>query len=188
MTGTLDIIKKIICSEMQIPLNRVFAYNSNVDLPQDTGLFIVLHYGTRNPTSNTIKYVETANGVEEHQSINVCEEVIISLLSQNTEARERSHEPHMAMNSTFSRNLQFKEHIHISIIGDVYDASFLEATSRINRFDCKIRVFKSYEKIKPVDYYDKFNFEVWTGKQDDAIIKEKFNIGDHNGDTISDTD
>lgn len=183
MTGTLDIIKKIICTEMQIPVNRVFAYNSNVDLPQDNNLFVVLHYGMRNPISNTIKYVETANGVEEHQSVNVCEEVIISLLSQNTEARERSHEPHLSINSTFSRNLQFKEHIHISILGDVYDASFLEATSRINRFDCKIRVFKSYEKIKPVDYYDKFNFEVWTGKQDGEVIKETINYGD----TVSDT-
>lgn len=177
MRGSLDIIKQIICTEMQIPVNRVFAYNSNVDLPQDTGLFVVLHYGMRNPISNTIKYVETADGVEEHQSVNVCEEIIISLLSQNTEARERSHEPHMAMNSTFSRNLQMKEKIHISILGNVYDASFLEATSRINRFDCKIKVFKSYEKIKSVDYYDKYNFELWTGKQDGEIIKENITYG-----------
>lgn len=176
--SSLDIIKKIICSEMEMPLNRVFAYNNNVNLPQDTGLFIVLHYGQRNPISNTVKYIETANGVEEHQAVNVCEEVIISVISQSTEARERAYEVHMAMGSTFSRNLQMKEQVHISLLGDVYDASFLEATSRLNRFDCRVRVFKSYDKVKAVDYYDKYQIETWTSKQDDEIIKETIKYGD----------
>lgn len=179
MTSTFDIIKNIICTEMQVPKSRVWAYNSNVDLPKDNKLFIVLHYGARTPISNTVKYVETADGVKEHQSINVCDEVFISLLSQNTEARERAYEVQLAFNSTFSRNLQAKEHVHIAILGDVYDASFLEAASRINRFDVKTKVFTSYSKIKSVDYYDKYNFEVWTGKQDGEIIKEKFNINDN---------
>lgn len=176
MTSSLDIIKQIICKEMQIPKNRVWAYNSNIDLPKNRGLFVVLSYGERKPISNTIKYKPTKDGMQEIQSINVCEDVIVSLLSQNTDARDKAHEVHMAMNSTFARNLQAKEHIHISILGDVWDASFLEATSRINRFDCKIRVFTSYEKIKATDYYDKYNFEVWTEKQDNKIIKNKFDI------------
>ena len=104
--STLDILKKIICSEMQVPKTRVWAYNSNVDLPKDNKMFIVLHYGMRTPISNTVKYVETPEGIEEHQSMNVCEEVFISVLSQNTEARDRAHEVLMAINSTFSRNLQ----------------------------------------------------------------------------------
>lgn len=178
MTGSLDIIKKILCTEMQIPAKRVWAYNSNVDLPKDNGLFIVLSYSERTPISNTIKYKETADGMVEVQCSNVVDDVIISLLSKNTEARERSHEPHLALGSTFSRNLQFKECVHISLLGKVWDASFLEATSRMNRFDVKCRVFKSYEKIKSVDYYDKYSFETWTEKQDGEIIKESFNIGE----------
>lgn len=176
MTSSLDIIKQIICNEMNIPKKRVWAYNANVDLPQDTGLFIVLSYGERRPISNTIKYRPTKDGIQEIQSMNVCEDVIVSLLSQSTDARDRAHEVHMSINSTFSRNLQAKEHIHISILGDVWDASFLEATSRINRFDAKVRVFKSYDKVKSVDYYDKYNFEVWTEKQNDGVIKNKFEI------------
>lgn len=176
MSSSLDIIKQILDEEMNMPPNRVWTYNSNVDLPKDSGLFIILHYGERTPTSNVIKYKPTENGMEEIQSMNICEEIIISLLSRNYEARDRAHEPHMAMNSTFSRNLQLKEHMHISILGQVWDASFLEATSRINRFDCKIRVFKSYEKIKSVDYYDKFSFETWVNQQDGEVKKDKFQI------------
>lgn len=180
--GTFDIIKQIICTEMELEPNRVWAYNSNVDLPKDQNLFIILHYGERNPISNTIKYVETADGVEEHQAMNVCEEVIISLLSQNTEARERAHEVQLAFGSTFSRNLQMKEHVHISLLGSVMDASFLEATSMINRFDIRTKVFKSYSKIKSVDYYDKYQFETWTNLQDGQIVKENINA------SISNTD
>lgn len=181
--NTLDIIKQILCEEMQLPKNRIWAYNSNVDLPKDNKLFIILHYGERRPISNTIKYKPTKDGMQEVQSMNVCEEVIISMISQGTEARERAYEAHMAMNSTFARNLQFKDHIHISILGEVWDASFLEATSRMNRFDAKIRVFKSYDNVKSVDYYDKYQFETWTNLQDGQIVKEKIN----NGDTIPNT-
>ena len=178
MPSSLDIIKQILDEEMNMPKNRVWAYNADVDLPKDSKLFIVLHYGQRKPISNTIKYKNTPDGLEEVQSMNVCEDVIVSLLSRNTEARDRAQEVHLAMNSTFARNLQAKEHIHISILGDVWDASFLEATSRINRFDCKIRIFKSYEKIKAVDYYDKYKFQTWINHQDGNVIKSNINIGD----------
>ena len=141
---------------MNLPKTRVWAYNADMDLPKDNKLFVILHYGERRPISNNVKYVSTDEGLEEHQSMNVVDDVIISLLSRGTDARERAHEVHMAFRSTYSQQRQAKEHVHISILGDVYDASFLEATSRINRFDCRVRVFNSFDKIKTIDYYDKF--------------------------------
>lgn len=180
MSSSLDTILQILVNEMELPEDRIWAYNQDNDIPRDSNLFIILSYGSRKPFSNNIKYRPTADGLEEVQSMNVCEEVIISLLSRNNEARDRAYEPHMAMNSTFSRQLQGKEHIHISIIGDVWDASFLEETSRINRFDCKIRVFKSYDKVKAVDYYDKYQFQTWTKLQGGNVIKENINIGEQN--------
>lgn len=156
MGSSLDIIKQILCEEMELPKTRVWAYNANVDLPQDSELFIVLHYGTRTPISNTLRYKATDEGLNEVQSMNIAEDVIISLISQNTSARDRAHEVLMAFNSTFSRQIQAKNKMHISIIGDVSDASFLEASSRINRFDVRIKVFTSFDKIKTVEYFDKF--------------------------------
>ena len=156
MANSLEIIKNILCEEMNLPKTRVWAYNADVDLPKDSKLFVILHYGERRPISNNVKYVSTDTGLEEHQSMNVAEDVIISLLSRGVDARERAHEVHMAFRSTYSQQRQAKEHVHISLLGDVYDASFLEATSRINRFDCRVRVFNSFDKIKTIDYYDKF--------------------------------
>lgn len=156
MANSLEIIKNILVNEMEVPKTRVWAYNADMDLPKDNKLFIILHYGERRPISNNVKYVSTDEGLEEHLSMNVAEDVIISLLSRGVEARERAHEVHMAFRSTYAQQVQAKEHVHISLLGDVYDASFLEAASRINRFDCRVRVFNSFAKIKTVDYFDKF--------------------------------
>ena len=156
MANSLEIIKNILVNEMNLPKTRVWAYNADMDLPKDNKLFVILHYGERRPISNNVKYVSTDEGLEEHQSMNVVDDVIISLLSRGTDARERAHEVHLAFRSTYSQQRQAKEHVHISTLGDVYDASFLEATSRINRFDCRVRVFNSFDKIKTIDYYDKF--------------------------------
>lgn len=168
---TLSIIKQILDKQMEMPQNRVWAYNANMDLPKDPNLFIVIYYGERNPISNKLRYESTPEGLNEVQTMNVVEDIIIACISQNTDARERAHEVHLAMNSTFSRQMQAKNKIHISTIGGVYDASFLEATSRLNRFDCRIRVFRSYEKINNVDYYDKFRLQAWVENQSDNVQK-----------------
>lgn len=174
MNSTLDVIKQILDEQMNMAIGRVFAYNSNVDLPKDSDLFIPLFYSERKPVANNSKMVTTATGVEEHQSINMVEDVVISLMSRGTSARDRVQEVFLALNSYFSRNLQAKNKLHISSIGEAYDASFLEATSMFNRFDIKIRVFRSYDKINTVDYYNTFNFEVWVENQSDNITKDEF--------------
>lgn len=168
---TLGILKQILDNYMDMPEGRVWAYNVNQNLPKDENLFIVLYYRQRTPTSNRSRYESTSDGLNEVQSMNVMEDIIISCVSQNNEARERAHEVHLAMNSTLSRQLQVRNKMHISTTGPVYDASFLEATSRLNRFDCHIRVFRAYEKISSVDYYDKFRLQAWVENQDDNVHK-----------------
>lgn len=174
MNSTLDVIKKIIDEQLNMPVGRVFAYNSNVDLPQDSELFIPLYYTERKHVANNSKMVPTPTGLEEHQAINMVEDVIIALISRDTSARDRVQEVFLALNSYYSRNLQAVNKLHISWIGEAYDKSFLEATSMLNRFDIKIRVFRSYEKINSIDYYDSFSFETWVENQDGTIVKSNF--------------
>lgn len=174
MNSTLDVIKQIIDEQMNMPVGRVFAYNSNVNLPEDSELFIPLYYAERKPIANNSKMVTTAQGVEEHQSINMVEDVIIALISRDTSARDRVQEVFLALNSYYSKNLQAVNKLHISWIGEAYDKSFLEATSMLNRFDIRIRVFRSYEKINNIDYYDTFSFETWVENQDETIVKSNF--------------
>lgn len=178
---TLNILKQIIDNQMQMPEGRVWAYNNDVDLPKDPNLFIILFMTSQKPYANNIKYVPTSEGMNEVQTINLVQDVIISLVSKNTSARDRAYEIPLALNSTYSHNLQVKNKMHISTLGDIYDASFLESTTRLNRFDCKIRVFRAFDKINNVDYYDKFNFEIWTNGQNEKIIKTPFDISNETG-------
>ena len=155
--SSLDIIKQILDKEMQMPQGRVFAYNSNVDLPQDRNLFIVLHYTAKTPYSNNIRYENTKDGkLVEHQTSNFVEDVLISLMSVNQDARDRAHEVLMALRSNYAQVLQEQNRVHITTQGDIIDKSFLEATSRLNRFDVRAKIYVSYDKITNVDYYDKF--------------------------------
>mgnify|MGYP006945366417 CR=1 FL=1 len=155
--SSLDIIKQILDKEMQMPQGRVFAYNSSVDLPQDRNLFIVLHYTAKTPYSNNVRYENTKDGkLVEHQMSNFVEDILISLMSVNQDARDRAHEVLMALRSNYAQVLQEQNKVHITTQGDIIDKSFLEATSRLNRFDVRAKIYVSYDKITNVDYYDKF--------------------------------
>lgn len=155
--SSLDIIKQILDKEMQMPQGRVFAYNSSVDLPQDRNLFIVLHYTAKTPYSNNVRYENTKDGkLVEHQISNFVEDILISLMSVNQDARDRAHEVLMALRSNYAQVLQEQNKVHITTQGDIIDKSFLEATSRLNRFDVRAKIYVSYDKITNVDYYDKF--------------------------------
>lgn len=178
INGTLDILKNIIDVEMEMPQGRVFAYNATQDLPQDKNMFIVLQYMARTPYYNNAKEISTENGLQEYQSMGMIEDVLISVASQSIEARERCYEVFLALRSQYSQKMQEKYKIHISSTGDCLDASFLEATARLNRFDIRCTVTRSYSKIKDIDYYDKFSFETWVGHQDGNIIKDNFKIGE----------
>lgn len=172
---TLEIIKNILDTQMSMPVNRVWAYNADVDLPKDGNLFIVLRMAYRTPFSNNTRMKPTETGFEEHQTMNVAEDIIISLLSKTTEARDRAYEVQMALGSTYSIQQQELNKLHISRIGEVYDASFLEATSRLNRFDVRCRVLRSYDIINNIDYYDTFSGSLWVN-QGSTVTKTDFSL------------
>lgn len=154
--STLDILKTIIDREMSMPNGRVFAYNGTQNLPTDGMLYIVLAFAERTPYANVNKYKTTETGMKEIQTVNIAEDIVISLVSKDTSARDRVIEVPMALKSTYSQYQQEINKIHISTINKSLDNSFLEATARLNRFDTEIRIIRTYEKEQPIDYYDKF--------------------------------
>lgn len=155
--STLDLIKDIIDTRMHMPAGRVFAYNGTQDLPQDNNLFIVLSFMDADTYANIRRYKATAGGgLEEVVTVNAAEDILISLISRSTEARTKRYAVVRALNSSYSQYIQEKYRFHISTTNPVMDRSFLEATSRLNRFDIQIRVIRTYEDKDDVDYYDKF--------------------------------
>ena len=162
--STLDLIKDILDKTLKMPTGRVWAYNGTQDLPQDRNLFIVLSFRRRTPYSSNARYKETKDGLAEVLSQSFTEDILISLCSLNTEAREKAALVAPALSkSAYSQYVQEKNKIHISNIQSIVDNSFMEATARLNRFDITCTVYRSYETEDLIDYYDKFpntsNFE-----------------------------
>lgn len=153
---TLDVLQLILCYGLDLPQERVFAYNSDIELPKDSDVFVVMSFMTKTPYSNNIEYKGTVEDLTEIQTMNVAEDILISVMSRNTDAREKAHEVFMAFNNSYAIFQQEKNKMAISITGEVLDGSFLEETARLNRFDIKCRVLRGYDKTRKIDYYDKF--------------------------------
>lgn len=158
MAEPISIIRNIIIKEMDLKPDRIWIYNADAPLPKDSGLFCILSLNAQNPFSNNVKYEDSLEDdtLNEVQTMNVQADITVSLLSKDDSARSRAYEVQMALGSTYSQQMQEKNKMHISRIGNVIDASFLEATSRLNRFDVDCVALYAYKKVKPVDYYDKF--------------------------------
>jgi len=160
MTEPIKLIRDILISEMGIDSSRIWIYNADAILPTDDNLFIVLQIKSRQPYSNNIRYEEDGTGLKEIQSMNVAEVIQIDICSKNTEARERAYEVQLALRSTKAIQSQEANSYSISRIAPVQDISFLEATSRLNRYSCEVRVLSVYTKTKNVDFYGTFNSEL----------------------------
>ncbi len=156
--STLDLIKEMIVAykPLNIDSKRVWAYNGTQDLPEDNDLFIILSFRDVTPYSNIKRHKETENGLQEVITTNTAEDVLISLISRNTQARMAAFKISGAFKSDNADYIQEKNSFHISTINPVVDNSFLEATARLNRFDVTVRVIRAYEDVQDIDYYDKF--------------------------------
>jgi hypothetical protein len=155
----VKIIADILSHEMNLPPERIFIYNDGRVLPNDDGLYIVLYVNSRPPYGARTYYKGEPSNLIEVQTLNVKETIIASAVSKNTDARTRSYEVQMAINSTFAQQKQEEFGCHISMIAPVRDMSFLEETARLNRFDTEITILTVYEKETPVDYFDSVDTE-----------------------------
>ena len=156
--STLDLIKEMLVAykPLNIASDRVWAYNGTQDLPEDNNLFIILSFRDITPYSNIKRYKESATGLQEVLTTNTAEDILISLISRNTQARTASVKVSNAFKSDTAQYIQEKNKFHISTINDIRDSSELEATARLNRFDITIRVIRTYEDVQDINYYNKF--------------------------------
>lgn len=153
----VKVIADIIAHELQLTRDRIFIYNDGRELPKDSGLYIVLLIESRPPFAAKTEYKEVDGVYTNVQTMNVAEKITAQIVSKDTTARKRAYEVQMSMSSDYAIKQMERQGFHISRIANVRDASFVEATSRLNRFDCEINLLVAYQKIHEVDYYDTFD-------------------------------
>lgn len=150
-------IADILVNQLNIESSRIFLMNSLRELPKDDNVFIVLQEVTFPPFGLKKEY-KTINGTyTEIQSYMTKQIVTISILSKNTDARLRKYDVNLALNSTYSQQIQEMYGFHISSVNPVANRSFLEETSRLYRYDTEATVITAYSKQSAVDYYEVFD-------------------------------
>lgn len=165
---TLDFLRDIIATEMELPEDRVFIYDERAKLPTDKGLFVVLSYkGAPKVIANRNIPQTSVSDLSEDQEINMQEIIAIDVMSQNREALERKEEVLMAINSMYSQGIQEKNSFKIFRNPSIEDLSALEGAAMLKRYELSVVVFSWYSKVKLADYYEKFSAELNT--EDETI-------------------
>lgn len=151
-------IADILSKELNISASRIFLMNSLRELPKDEGAFIVLQEETFPPFGLKREYKTDSKGVySEFLSYMTKQRITISLLSKNSEARLQKFDVNLALNSTYSQQVQEQYGFHISAVNPVTNRSFLEETARLYRYDTEATVITAYSKQNAVDYYEVFD-------------------------------
>lgn len=169
------ILVDIIKHELTLPDNygrtprgdvipSVIIYAQNIKLFQTDKLQITVKTVSEQIYSNRTEFKENPNPVDpdgkdaflEVQDLNEGRMIQIDVYSRNNEARERHHEVTMALNSVYAQQQMDLYNFKIGTISNSVNISGIDGGSDINRFTTTFNVIIHHQKIKPVDYYNKF--------------------------------
>lgn len=155
MQKDVDIlICDIITNGLDIEEDRVVVYSENWDPPKDAGIYIVVSTRRGKPISNVRKYDDDTN--EEVQTVVTYDFIDIDITSKDRTALDRKEEVLMALNSTYSEQVQNENNIKIFKLGEIMDLSFIEAASALKRYRIPCIVSNIKEKRTVINYFDKF--------------------------------
>lgn len=162
------ILVDIIKHELNLPDNygktsnddvipSVIIYAQNIKLFNTNKLQVTVRAGSFKTWSNRNTTKEINGVFSEVQNINQSCMIQIDVYSRNNDARDRHHEIIMAMNSNYARQQMDLYSFKLGIIGNTVNNSGIDGGSDINRFTITYNALIHYQKIKPIDYYDKFH-------------------------------
>ena len=105
---TIELIRDILKSEMNLPDERIYYYNQDYVLPDDDGLWVIVSYQASKVYANrNSNYIDGKTGsFNEAQNVNTQEQITVHLMSFNLDALKRKEEVLQALASMYSQNLQ----------------------------------------------------------------------------------
>lgn len=167
---TAQILADILTVEMNMPADSVWLRNQNRQIPNDTGLYIVLGMTSAFPIANVTRMQEVTvdNVTTEHQinEVQQQENIQIDILSRSNDALTRNWEIVAAMQSFYSQQQQEKNNFKIFRIPHSFvETANAEGGSMLNRYTIVVPCLVWYRKDKLLtsplgDYYDDFTTRV----------------------------
>jgi hypothetical protein len=159
-----EALRQILIRGMHIAEERVNIFNQRIDpeLLKDPGIFIYLECMPSKVIANRISYqYDPVSGFEyEVQDLNMSDPVTIGVFSKSIEAFQRKEEVLMAINSTYSQQLQEELGFRIFRNAPIQDLSVLEGAALLFRYDIPVMMFTWRHKRRKIETYDSYKVEV----------------------------
>ncbi len=148
-TDSGDVIPSVVIAAQNIKL-------FNTDKLQITVKTVSSHnYSNRSETK------EINGEFSEIQDLNQSRLMQIDIYSRNNDARIRYPEVVMALNSNYAQQQMDLYNFKIGTMTNDINLSGLDGGSDINRFTITFNVLVHYQKITPINYYDKFTHQIY---------------------------
>lgn len=153
----IKILADLFTSELGLTEDRIFIYNDGRPLPKDKGVYLVLTINGETPFRNSTRVIKEP--FTEIREMNLRQNIIVSVISKDNTARLVSYDLIGCLSSIKSQQLQSEYGISIPRQVNVTDASFLENTAMLTRFDVAIPVLYWRKVEKQADYFEVKDFE-----------------------------
>lgn len=138
----------------------IIIFGQNIKLFNTDKLQITVKTLSSHTYSNRVNYKSDEDGLNEIQDLNQSNMMQIDIYSRNNEARERYWEVEAALKSTYAQQQMDLYNFKLGSISNIINLTGLDGGSEINRFTITFNALIHFQKIKPIDYYDKFSHTI----------------------------
>lgn len=158
---------KLICNILQTQLGlqdgQIWVYNQKRDIPNDFGTYYVVTYNGQRIIGNVRREFVTNDGLKEYQSVHSLANYSVDVISRSNTIRESRDQAIMALNSTYSQQVQEARGFQIARNSfQVTNTSELEGVAQLNRYTISFNVTYMSENTKSIQYFDTFSKQVIT--------------------------
>lgn len=163
MADPIKQICKILQNSLNLADSQIWIYNQKRDIPNDFGIYFVVSYTGQKVIGNTRREIPTPNGLVEYQSVHNLANFAVDLFSRGSGIRDMRDKAIMALNSTYSQQIQEAHGFQIARNSfSVTNTSEIEGVAELNRYTIAFNVTYMSETSSSIDYYDTFTKEVIT--------------------------
>lgn len=166
------ILVDIIKHELNLPDNygmssngdtipSVIIYSQNIKLFNTDKLQITVRTVSQNVWSNRNYTKQVDENFTEIQDLNESRLMQIDVYSRNNDARDRFWEVQTALNSIYAQQQMDLYNFKLSNITKAQNISGIDGSADINRFTITFTALTHQQKVKTVNYYDKFTSEYY---------------------------
>lgn len=157
---SLDLLRDIVQQEMCLSDGQIWIYGQELLIPTGIELYVNIEFKYSRVYSNRNLTPVNDGAISEEQNVNTQEFLTVQLFSRSFEALRRKEEAAMALRSVYSQQIQEKYAFKLSVNPQILDASSVEASAMLYRYDIPVVVLTAYQKTKAIAWFDSFTTTV----------------------------